>query len=55
MFQQSVQNREGPPTANSLPHVGHVSGRTIKDVLARYKTMTGHQVIQKAARVIREA
>ncbi|WP_144509761.1 isoleucine--tRNA ligase [Bacillus sp. FJAT-22090] len=39
---------EGPPTANGLPHVGHALGRTIKDVVARYKTMTGHQVIRKA-------
>ena len=54
VFQQSVQNREGypsfvfyegPPTANGLPHVGHALGRTIKDVVARYKIMTGHQVI----------
>ncbi|WP_338754464.1 isoleucine--tRNA ligase [Bacillus sp. FJAT-52991] len=56
-FQQSITKREGnpsfvfyegPPTANGLPHVGHVLGRTIKDVVARYKTMTGHQVIRKA-------
>lgn len=56
-FQQSIQNREGkpsfvfyegPPTANGLPHVGHALGRTIKDVVARYKTMTGHQVLRKA-------
>ena len=54
VFQQSVQNREGhpsfvfyegPPTANGLPHVGHALGRTIKDVVARYKIMKGHQVI----------
>jgi isoleucyl-tRNA synthetase len=57
IFQQSIQNREGkpsfvfyegPPTANGLPHVGHVLGRTVKDVVARYKTMTGHQVLRKA-------
>jgi isoleucyl-tRNA synthetase len=56
-FKQSITNREqhpsfvfyeGPPTANGLPHVGHALGRTIKDVVARYKTMTGHQVIRKA-------
>jgi isoleucyl-tRNA synthetase len=56
-FKQSVTQREGqpsfvfyegPPTANGLPHVGHALGRTIKDVVARYKTMTGHQVIRKA-------
>jgi len=39
---------EGPPTANGLPHVGHALGRTIKDVVARYKTMSGYQVIRKA-------
>lgn len=56
-FKKSIDNREnhpsfvfyeGPPTANGLPHVGHALGRTIKDVVARYKTMTGHQVIRKA-------
>jgi len=35
---------EGPPTANGLPHVGHMLTRVIKDVFLRYKTMTGHFV-----------
>jgi len=35
---------EGPPTANGLPHVGHLLTRVIKDVYLRYKTMTGHYV-----------
>ncbi len=35
---------EGPPTANGLPHVGHLLTRVIKDVFLRYKTMTGHFV-----------
>lgn len=57
VFQQSIRDREGqptfvfyegPPTANGLPHVGHALGRTIKDVVARYKTMTGYQVLRKA-------
>ncbi|UOY92292.1 isoleucine--tRNA ligase [Ectobacillus sp. JY-23] len=57
VFARSVENRagqtpfvfyEGPPTANGLPHVGHALGRTIKDVVARYKTMTGHYVVRKA-------
>jgi isoleucyl-tRNA synthetase len=57
IFQQSVQNRassenfvfyEGPPTANGLPHVGHALGRTIKDIIARYQTMQGKQVLRKA-------
>ncbi|WHY77914.1 isoleucine--tRNA ligase [Neobacillus sp. WH10] len=56
-FKQSVLLRkgktpfvfyEGPPTANGLPHVGHAFGRTIKDVVARYKTMQGFHVERKA-------
>lgn len=56
-FQKSVELRkvktpfvfyEGPPTANGLPHVGHAFGRTIKDVVARYKTMKGYLVERKA-------
>ncbi|KQL50879.1 isoleucyl-tRNA synthetase [Heyndrickxia shackletonii] len=56
-FKQSIQLREGktpfvfyegPPTANGLPHVGHAFGRTIKDVVARFKTMKGFQVERKA-------
>jgi isoleucyl-tRNA synthetase len=57
IFQQSIKNREnkesfvfyeGPPTANGLPHVGHALGRTIKDLIARYHTMQGKQVLRKA-------
>lgn len=57
IFQKSIQQRqeapsfvfyEGPPTANGMPHAGHALGRTIKDFVARYKTMTGHQVLRKA-------
>src|SRR5690625_5177838 len=56
-FNKSILNREGketyvfyegPPTANGLPHTGHVLGRVIKDFVARYKTMQGYQVIRKA-------
>ncbi|MFW9923678.1 MAG: isoleucine--tRNA ligase [Candidatus Thorarchaeota archaeon] len=32
---------EGPPTANGLPHVGHVLTRCLKDLYIRYKTMNG--------------
>lgn len=32
---------EGPPTANGLPHNGHVLTRVIKDLFPRYKTMRG--------------
>jgi isoleucyl-tRNA synthetase len=39
---------EGPPTANGLPGVHHVMARVCKDIVCRYKTMTGHQVIRKA-------
>lgn len=38
---------EGPPTANGLPHAGHVLGRVIKDFVGRYKTMQGYQVMRK--------
>ncbi len=57
VFQESINQRdgrpsfvfyEGPPTANGMPHVGHALGRTIKDLIARYKTMKGYQVIRKA-------
>lgn len=57
IFEQSISNREGkesfvfyegPPTANGLPHAGHVLGRVIKDFVARYKTMSGFQVKRKA-------
>lgn len=56
-FHASVRNREGkkqyvfyegPPTANGMPHAGHALGRTIKDFIARYKTMDGYQVKRKA-------
>ncbi|RNB82393.1 isoleucine--tRNA ligase [Brevibacillus fluminis] len=39
---------EGPPTANGLPHPGHVLGRVIKDFIGRYKTMAGYRVVRKA-------
>ncbi len=35
---------EGPPTANGLPHVGHVLTRCLKDLYIRYKTMNGYFV-----------
>jgi len=56
-FNKSIENRkgspsyvfyEGPPTANGMPHIGHVLGRVTKDFVARYKTMTGFQVHRKA-------
>jgi isoleucyl-tRNA synthetase len=39
---------EGPPTANGLPHNGHVLTRVIKDLFPRYKTMRGFYVGRKA-------
>jgi len=40
---------EGPPTANGLPHIGHVRTRVVKDVYLRYKTMKGFQVVPNIA------
>jgi isoleucyl-tRNA synthetase len=39
---------EGPPTANGMPHPGHVLTRVIKDVFLRYRTMCGHNVPRRA-------
>ena len=39
---------EGPPTANALPHPGHVLTRVIKDCLPRFKTMQGYYVRRQA-------
>jgi len=39
---------EGPPTANGLPHNGHVLTRVMKDIFPRYKTMRGFHVARKA-------
>ena len=39
---------EGPPTANNVPHVGHVVTRVVKDLFPRYKTMRGYRVARKA-------
>ena len=39
---------EGPPTANNVPHVGHVVTRVVKDLLPRFRTMRGYHVARKA-------
>lgn len=39
---------EGPPTANGLPHPGHVLTRTLKDTVCRYHAMQGKWVPRKA-------
>ncbi len=57
VFHKSIELREGkpsfvfyegPPSANGMPGIHHVMGRTIKDVFCRYKTMQGFQVKRKA-------
>ena len=30
---------DGPPTANGMPHVGHIETRVMKDIIPRYKVM----------------
>jgi len=39
---------EGPPSANGEPGIHHVISRTIKDLVCRYKSMTGFRVDRKA-------
>ncbi len=39
---------DGPPTANGKPHIGHVLTRVIKDMIPRYRTMKGYNVLRKA-------
>ncbi|HHV98045.1 MAG TPA: isoleucine--tRNA ligase [Clostridiaceae bacterium] len=57
IFGKSISNREGgptftfydgPPTANGMPHIGHILTRVIKDIIPRYKTMKGYKVLRKA-------
>ena len=57
VFEKSITTRddnkpfvffEGPPSANGLPGIHHVMGRTIKDIFCRYKTLKGYNVVRKA-------
>ncbi len=57
IFEQSIEKRQegevftffdGPPTANGMPHIGHVLTRAVKDIIPRYKTMKGYKVLRKA-------
>ena len=57
VFKKSVELRkgapaftffDGPPTANGKPHIGHVETRAIKDLIPRYRTMKGFDVLRKA-------
>ena len=56
-FEKSMSSREGaepfvfyegPPSANGMPGIHHVMGRTIKDLFCRYQTLKGKQVKRKA-------
>lgn len=38
---------DGPPFATGLPHYGHLLAGTIKDIVTRYKSMTGHHVTRR--------
>lgn len=57
IFKKSIEQRtgcppyvflEGPPTANGLPHPGHVLTRVMKDLILRYQAMNGHYILRKA-------
>lgn len=57
VFERSISEREGqpsfvfyegPPSANGMPGIHHVMGRTIKDIFCRYNTLKGKQVNRKA-------
>ena len=56
IFKKSISKRksdkkfifyEGPPSANGMPGIHHLMGRTIKDIFCRYKTLKGFQVQRK--------
>ena len=57
IFKKSLSHREGcpvftfydgPPTANGKPHIGHILTRAIKDIIPRFQTMKGKNVLRKA-------
>ena len=57
IFKKSIDQRkkskpyvflEGPPTANGMPHPGHVLTRVMKDLVLRYQAMNGHYILRKA-------
>lgn len=39
---------DGPPTANGKPHIGHILTRVMKDIIPRFKSMKGYDVLRKA-------
>ena len=57
IFEKSIDQRkggkpyvflEGPPTANGMPHPGHILTRVVKDLVLRYEAMNGHYILRKA-------
>src|SRR4030043_2213347 len=57
IFKKSIEQRknckpyvflEGPPTANGMPHPGHILTRVMKDLILRYHTTKGHYILRKA-------
>jgi len=57
IFKKSIEQRknckpyvflEGPPTANGMPHPGHILTRVMKDLILRYHTMKGYYILRKA-------
>ena len=57
VFHRSISEREGapkfvfyegPPSANGMPGIHHVMARTLKDIVCRFQTMRGCQVLRKA-------
>ncbi|MEI6843525.1 MAG: class I tRNA ligase family protein [bacterium] len=56
IFEKSLQKEspngdfvfyDGPPFATGMPHYGHILPGTIKDVIPRYETMKGKQVLRR--------
>jgi isoleucyl-tRNA synthetase len=56
IFEKSITQREGgeefvfydgPPFATGLPHFGHFVPSTVKDIIPRYQTMKGKQVVRR--------
>jgi isoleucyl-tRNA synthetase len=56
IFEKSIMTRDGgkdfafydgPASVNGKPGIHHVFGRTIKDLICRYKTMRGFRVVRK--------
>ena len=56
IFERSISEKtgpiytfyDGPPTANGMPHIGHIITRAVKDTIPRYRAMKGDKVLRKA-------